>query len=47
MIILGQVFFFLHKSICCSYTVEVPCQSASNEYQQFFYAELEKIVPEQ
>ena len=34
MIILGYFFLFLHKNICCGYSLEVPRQGASNEYPQ-------------
>ena len=34
MIILGYFFLVLHKNICCGYSLEEPCQGASNEYQQ-------------
>ena len=34
VIILGQFFLFLHKNICCWYSLEVPRCGASNEYPQ-------------
>ena len=27
-------FLFLHENICCGYSLEAPCQGASNEYPQ-------------
>ena len=45
MIIIGQFFLFLHKNICCGYSLEVPHQGASNEYpQHMFYGELTYVV---
>ena len=46
MIILGYFFIFLHKNICCGYSLEAPLWGASNEYPQYncFNRELEKII---
>ena len=30
-------FLFLHKNICCGYSLEVPHRSASNEYPQHMF----------
>ena len=30
-------FLFLHKSICCGYSLEEPRQGASNEYSQHMF----------
>ena len=27
-------FLYLHKNICCGYSLEVPCKGASNDYCQ-------------
>ena len=33
-------FLFLHKNICCRYSLEAPCQGASNVYlQNIFFVE--------
>ena len=37
MIILGYFFLFLHKNICCRYSLEVPHQGASNENPQHVF----------
>ena len=37
VIILGKVFLFLHKNICCGYSIEAPWQVASNEYPQHMF----------
>ena len=37
MIILGYFLLFLHKNICCGYSLEAPCQGASNEYPQCMF----------
>ena len=37
MIILGQFFLFLHKYICCGYSLEAPHQGTSNEYPQHMF----------
>ena len=44
----GIIFFlFHHKNVCCGYSVESPCQGASDEYQHVFYGEyLRKITLE-
>ena len=34
MIILDFFFLFLHKTICCGYSLEAPRRGASNEYPQ-------------
>ena len=31
-------FLFLHKSICCGYSLEVPLRGASNEYPQHMFS---------
>ena len=37
-------FLFLHKNICCGYSLEVPRQGASNEYHNIcFHGEIRKI----
>ena len=46
MIILEKIILFLHKNICCGYSIEAPRRGASNEYHNIcFYAELGKIIP--
>ena len=30
-------FLFLHKIICCGYSLEAPCRGASNEYPQHMF----------
>ena len=40
MIILGYfflIFLFLHKNICCGYSLEAPCRGASNDYPQYMF----------
>ena len=32
------LFLFLHKNICCGYSLEVPHRGTSNEYPQHMYA---------
>ena len=46
-IILEYIFLFLHKIICCEYSLEAPHLGTSNEYPQsmFFNGEMEKIIP--
>ena len=39
MIMLGYFFLFLHKNICCGYSLEAAHQGASNEYQQPMFME--------
>ena len=34
VIIKGQFCLFLHKNICCGYSLESPCQGDSKEYPQ-------------
>ena len=48
VIILGNIFVFLHTNTPCGYSLEVPHQVASNEYPQymFFMKKLKKIIPE-
>ena len=29
---------FLHKNICCGYSLEAPCRGTSNEYQQHMFS---------
>ena len=36
VIILGRFFLFLHKKICCGYSLEVPHQGTSNEDTYLF-----------
>ena len=45
MIILGYFFLFLHKHICCGYTLEAPHRGASNEYPKhtFFMENWRKV----
>ena len=31
-------FLFLHKNICCGYSLEEPWQGASNEYPQHLFS---------
>ena len=31
-------FLFLHKNICCGYSLEVPRRGASNEYPQHMFS---------
>ena len=31
-------FLFLHKNICCGYSLEAPCWGASNEYPQHMFS---------
>ena len=38
MIILGYFFLFLHKKICCGYSLEAPRRGASNEYPQHMFS---------
>ena len=40
IIIFGYFFLFLHKNICCGYSVEAPCQGAS-EYPPHLYSSSE------
>ena len=45
MIIKGQFCLFLHKNVCCEYSLESPQRGDSNEYpQHMFYEELTKII---
>ena len=37
MIILGLFFLFIHKNICCGYSLEAPRRGASNEYPQHVF----------
>ena len=37
VIILGYFFLFLHKNICCGYSLEVLHQGASNEYPKHVF----------
>ena len=37
MIILRYNVLFLHKYICCGYSLEVPWQGTSNEYPQHMF----------
>ena len=41
-----QIFLFLHENICCGYSLEAPCQGASNEYPQhiFSWSNIRKIA---
>ena len=35
----GEILFlFLHKNVCCGYSLEVPHQDASNEYPQHMFS---------
>ena len=41
--VLGYLFFFLHRKVRIRYSLEVPCQGVSNKYvQSKFYGETEK-----
>ena len=31
------IFLFLHKNICCGYSLEAPCWNTSNEYPQHMF----------
>ena len=31
-------FLFLHKYVCCGYSLEVPCRGASNEHPQHMFS---------
>ena len=50
-IILGYFFLFLHKNICCRYSLEAPCRGTSSKaflvstHNICFYGELEKSIP--
>ena len=37
VIIKGQFCLFLHKTICCGYSLESPCRGDSNEYPQYMF----------
>ena len=37
MVIVSYFFLFLHKKVCCGYSLEAPCQGASNEFQQHVF----------
>ena len=37
VIIVGSFFLFLHKNICCGYSLEAPRWGASNEYPQHMF----------
>ena len=37
VIILGYLFLFLLKNICCGYSLEAPRRGASNEYPQHIF----------
>ena len=37
-------FLFLHKNVCCEYSLEAPWQDTSNEYPQRFRREIRKIT---
>ena len=46
VIILGYFFLFLHKNICCGYSLEGPHQGTSNEYlQHMFLWRIEENYP--
>ena len=32
------IFLFLHKNICCGYSLEVPHQGTSNEYPEHMFS---------
>ena len=38
MFLLKNKNIFLHKNICCGYSLEVPRQGASDEYQQHMFS---------
>ena len=35
--VFGDNLLFLHKNICCGYSVESPCQGDSNEHPQHMF----------
>ena len=35
---LGKILLFLHKNICCGYSLESPRQGDSNEYPQHMFS---------
>ena len=37
MTIMGYFFLFLHKNLCCGYSLESPWRSESNEYPQHIF----------
>ena len=37
VIIVGYFFLFLHKNICCGYSLGASCRGASNEYPQHMF----------
>ena len=41
-----NIFIFLHKNICCGYSLEAPCKGASIEYPQhmFLWREEKKSI---
>ena len=49
MIIPGYFFLFLHKNMCCGYSLEAPRLAEAlvmSTHNICFYGELEKIIPE-
>ena len=44
MVILGYFFLFLHKNICCGYSLEAPRQG--QYIYIYIYGEMEKDIPE-
>ena len=39
------IFVFLHKNVCCDYSLEAPHRGASNEYPQHrFFVEKDKNI---
>ena len=39
MTVLGYLFLFLHRNICCGYSLGAPWQGISNEYLQHEFSE--------
>ena len=35
-------FLYFHENICCGYSLEAPCQGASNEYPQHMFSKRNK-----
>ena len=46
MIILGQLFLFLHKIRCCGYSLEAPPGLLINTHNIRIFGEMEKIITE-
>ena len=37
-----DIFFYFSMKTCCGYSIEVPCQGASNEYPQHIFSITDK-----